>query len=114
MKTAILYLAGEKHCPLTIPFTAAEDGTDAVNWVLDRPDFLEQAACRYGAERPDLLVLEDGGEARGLAVGLARRLGGAASSRSGSCGGRNPACWPDGGRTTPTCRRSTACGRLRW
>ena len=76
MKTAILYLAGEKHCPLTIPFTAAEDGTDAVNWVLDRPDFLEQAACRYGAGRPDLLVLEDGGEARGLAVGLARRLGG--------------------------------------
>lgn len=76
MKTAILYIAGEERSPLTIPFAAAEDGENTVNWVLERSGFLEQAACRYQAEYPDLLVLEDGGEARGLAVGLARRLGG--------------------------------------
>ena len=76
MKTAILYIAGVEHGPLTIPFSNGEDGAYTVDWVLERPEFLEQAACRYEAEHPDLLVLEDGGENRDLAVRLARQLGG--------------------------------------
>lgn len=76
MKTAILYIAGEKRGSLTVPFSAAEDGECIVNWVLEDGDFLKQAVCRYQTEHPELLVLEDSGETRDLAVRLAGRLGG--------------------------------------